>query len=159
MVEAAKKLTNVGSWITGVEAMQKVQWAARRPAGQNFCTCMRSLRDLACAQHAECVAALAAALDLCCLHMFSSLAASCTDPFTVPGRSIHAVESLTSNKLCQPVLTQACPTAAHVHTANCMGGVSVVQLHFYKQASAIESRKVCCRLSHSMRQLQAVASF
>lgn len=24
MVEAAKKLTNVGSWITGMEAMQKV---------------------------------------------------------------------------------------------------------------------------------------
>lgn len=25
MVEAAKKLTNVGSWITGMEAMQKVR--------------------------------------------------------------------------------------------------------------------------------------
>jgi hypothetical protein len=27
MVEAAKKLTNVGSWITGMEAMQKVRAA------------------------------------------------------------------------------------------------------------------------------------
>jgi hypothetical protein len=47
MVEAAKKLTNVGSWITGVEAMQKVQWATCRPAGQILCACMRTLRGLA----------------------------------------------------------------------------------------------------------------
>lgn len=39
MVEAAKKLTNVGSWITGVEAMQKVRTCAGNVAGSSLNEC------------------------------------------------------------------------------------------------------------------------
>ena len=40
MVEAAKKLTNVGSWITGVEAMQKVRTCAGNMAGSSLNDCV-----------------------------------------------------------------------------------------------------------------------